>query len=285
MTLSAATSDGPHVRAPAIELSGVSKHYRTPRHEAHEAVGPVSLDVPAGRFVSLVGPSGCGKSTLLDLIAGLTQPTAGRVRIHGEPLRGLNRRATYLFQRDALLPWKTVLDNVVLGLRLRGDDPQAAGARGLAWLERVGLAGFAQHYPAQLSGGMRRRVAIAQTWIVDPDILLMDEPFSALDVHTRQLVEEDLLRLWARSPSTVIFVTHDLEEALALADEVVVLSAGPRARVVTRHLVDLPRPRDLIDIRTVPRFTALYAEVWSLLRSEVLRAHHRSDRIDANAAP
>ncbi len=267
-----ATDDPP---ASAIALRDVAKRYARPGGGIYTAVDSISLDVPAGRFVSLVGPSGCGKSTLLNLVAGLTPPSDGVIRVFGAPLSGLNRRAGYLFQQDALLPWKTALDNVVLGLRFRGRDHREAEAEGVRWLERVGLAGFADHFPSQLSGGMRKRVALAQTWIVEPDILLMDEPFAALDVHTRQLMERDLLDLWERSPRTVCFVTHDLEEALALADEVVVLSAGPAARILGRHTVDLQRPRDLIDIRTDPRFVALYATVWSELKAEVLKVHGR----------
>jgi NitT/TauT family transport system ATP-binding protein len=177
-----------------------------------------------------------------------------------------------MFQQDALLPWKTVLENVGLGLRFRGTFTES---KVMEWVERVGLGAFADKFPAQLSGGMRKRAAMAQCWIVDPDILLMDEPFSALDIHTRMRMETELLDLWTGSPKTVLFVTHDLEEALSLADEVVVLSAGPASRIVARHLVDLPRPRELMDIRTEPRFAELYREIWAQLKQEVLTSYAR----------
>jgi NitT/TauT family transport system ATP-binding protein len=255
---------------PAIQLDRVTKHF-----VGYTTLRDIHLEVSAGAFVSVVGPSGCGKSTLLNLAAGLIEPSEGSVSVFGEPLRGLNRRAAYMFQQDALLAWKTVLGNVTLGLRLRGAGAAEADAQGRDWIVRVGLEGFAGAYPYQLSGGMRKRVAIAQSWIVNPDILLMDEPFSALDVHTRLRMENELLGLWTASPKTVLFVTHDLEEALALSDEVVVLSAGPSSRVVNRYAVDLPRPRNLIDIRTEPRFTALYGEIWSQLKQEVLTSYGR----------
>lgn len=254
----------------AIRLHRVSKSFGS-----YTAVRNIDLEVRAGAFVSVVGPSGCGKSTLLNLAAGLADCTEGSVSIFGEPLQGLNRRAGYMFQQDALLPWKTVLENVALGLRFRGENSDRAAHKAREWIVRVGLDRFTDAYPAQLSGGMRKRVAMAQSWIVNPDILLMDEPFSALDVHTRLRMETELLSLWTESPKAVLFVTHDLEEALALSDEVVVLSAGPASHVVNRYDVDLPRPRDLIDIRTEPRFGELYRRIWSELREEVLASYER----------
>ena len=252
---------------PAITLEGISQTFG-----AYTAVSGIDLQIDAGKFVAVVGPSGCGKSTLLNLAAGLIAPTSGSVAIFGEPLKGLNRRAAYMFQQDALLPWKTVLENVGLGLRFRGTFLEAKAQQ---WVERVGLSAFADKFPAQLSGGMRKRVAMAQCWIVDPDILLMDEPFSALDIHTRMRMEGELLDLWAGSPKTVLFVTHDLEEALSLSDEVVVLSAGPASHIVARHIIDLPRPRNLMDIRTEPRFAELYREIWAQLKQEVLTSYAR----------
>jgi NitT/TauT family transport system ATP-binding protein len=238
----------------------------------YTAISGIDLEISTGKFVSVVGPSGCGKSTLLNLAAGLIQPTQGSVAVFGQPLNGLNRRAAYMFQQDALLPWKTVLENVGLGLRFRGTFSEEKARE---WVERVGLATFADKFPSQLSGGMRKRVAMAQCWIVDPDILLMDEPFSALDIHTRMRMEGELLDLWTGSPKTVLFVTHDLEEALSLSDEVVVLSAGPASRIIARHSIDLPRPRDLMDIRTEPRFAELYREIWAQLKEEVLTSYAR----------
>jgi NitT/TauT family transport system ATP-binding protein len=254
----------------AIGFSGVTR-----RFGSYIAIQDVDFEVKPGSFVSVVGPSGCGKSTLLNLAAGLIQPTTGAIRIFDQPLTGLNRRAGYMFQQDALLPWKTVLGNVTLGLRFRGVDGREAESQARDWVVRVGLEHFVDAYPAQLSGGMRKRVAMAQSWIVDPAILLMDEPFSALDVHTRHRMEGELLALWTASPKTILFVTHDLEEALALSDEVIVLSAGPASRVVSRHTVDLARPRDLIDIRTDARFGELYRKIWAELRQEVLASYAR----------
>jgi NitT/TauT family transport system ATP-binding protein len=287
----------------ALEIERVSRDFTTPDARSYRAIDEISLAVPAGAFVAIVGPSGCGKSTLLNVVAGLLPPSSGTVRVAGEALSGLNRHATYMFQQDALLPWKTVRDNVALGLTLGGATRADAQSRAEAWLARVGLVEFASHYPAQLSGGMRKRVAMAQNWILDRGIVLMDEPFSALDVHTRQRMETELLALWEgrstetpgdRSPErlarrghpaagaravqasadrkTVIFVTHDLEEAIALADEVVILSAGPAARVVAQHRVELARPRDLMELRTTPEFVDLYRRIWAVLREEVIKS-------------
>jgi NitT/TauT family transport system ATP-binding protein len=256
---------------PLIEIDRVGMTYRTESGSV-EALRDISLSIGDGEFVALVGPSGCGKSTVLNLIAGLIAPTRGTVSIFGEPLNGINRRAAYLFQQDALLPWKTVVDNVRLGLDIRGRPPSEARAEAMAWVDRVGLKGFGDRYPYQLSGGMRKRAAMAQAWIVQPDLLLMDEPFGALDVHTRLRMETELLGLWANTRQTVIFVTHDLEEAISLSDEVFVLSAGPASRVVGRYPVTLDRPRHLIDIKLDARFHQLFATIWGDLRHEVLKS-------------
>ncbi len=261
----------------AISFRDVAIQFVAPSKEPHLAVTDIDLDIPEGRFVALVGPSGCGKSTLLNAAAGLLEPNRGRVEIFGAPLGGINLHATYLFQQDALLPWRTVLDNVMLGPIFQGTGRDEAERRARDWLQRVGLAAFADRFPHQLSGGMRKRVAIAQTWIVDPRILLMDEPFSSLDVQVRQMMETELLGLWQGSNKTVLFVTHDLEEAIALADEVVVLSAGP-ARVKGVYPVLLERPRDVAEIRLDPRFDDLYRRIWSDLREEVRRQHERQER-------
>jgi NitT/TauT family transport system ATP-binding protein len=270
-----------------LQLDCVSRDFDMPAGDTYRVLDNISLDVAAGAFAAIVGPSGCGKSTLLNIAAGLLLPTNGRVVSGGTDLAGLNQRATYLFQQDALLPWKNVRDNVALGLTLAGVARAEAAARADAWLARIGLTVFAAHYPAQLSGGMRKRVAMAQHWIIDRGLLLMDEPFSALDVHTRQRMETELLALWegpAQSPSpdvsgvsqtsrkTVLFVTHDLEEAIALADEVVVLSAGPASRIIARHRVTLDRPRDVMELRTTPAFIDLYRTLWGVLRGEVLKS-------------
>ena len=267
----------------ALKLDHVSRDFTTPDGRGYRALDDISLSIPAGSFIAIVGPSGCGKSTLLNIAAGLLMPSAGEVRVDGEPLTGLNRRATYMFQQDALLPWKTVRENVALGLTLGGTAKPAAHARADAWLERVGLAPFAAHYPSQLSGGMRKRVVMAQNWIIDRGVLLMDEPFSALDVYTRQRMESELLELWAegtapRVNKTIVFVTHDLEEAIALADEVVVLSAGPAAHLVAQHAVTLDRPRDLMELRTAPAFVDLYRTIWAVLREEVIKSQRAVER-------
>ena len=259
----------------AVALREATKRFDAPTGGAYTAVERITLDAPEGLFVSVVGPSGCGKSTILNLAAGLTSPTEGSVEVFGEPLAGINRRAGYMFQQDALLPWKTVLDNVLLGPALRGSTNPELGRQ---WLKRVGLEGFENHFPYQLSGGMRKRVAMAQNWIVKPDILLMDEPFSALDIHTRHKMEGELLDLWAAEGATVLFVTHDLEEAIALADRVIVLSAGPASRVAGNYEVTLSRPRDLLDLRTRPEFMDLYREIWSVLREEVVRSYARGQQ-------
>jgi len=261
---------------PAVAFRDVAIQFDTPSKGVHVAVTDITIDIPEGRFVSIVGPSGCGKSTLLNAAAGLLVPRQGHVEIFGAPLQGLNTHATYLFQQDALLPWCTVLDNVMLGPLFEGMKRGEAERLAHDWLQRVGLAAFADRFPHQLSGGMRKRVAIAQTWIVDPRIFLMDEPFSALDVQVRQMMETELLNLWQGSNKTVLFVTHDLEEAIALSDEVVVLSAGP-ARIKGVYTVPLARPRDVAEIRLDPRFDSLYRRIWGDLRDEVRRQYERQE--------
>jgi NitT/TauT family transport system ATP-binding protein len=246
--------------------------------ERYTAVADTSLAVGEGEFVSVVGPTGCGKSTLLNVAAGLLAPSSGRALVAGEPLAGINVRAGYMFQADALMPWRNALDNVTAGLEFRGVPREAAAARGREWLARVGLAGFEHRYPHQLSGGMRKRVALAQMLILDPQILLMDEPFSALDVQTRQLMENELLELWSSNRKSVLFITHDLEEAIALSDRVVVLSAGPATHPIGEFPIDLPRPRDVAEIRLSPRFVELHEAIWHVLKSEVLKGYAQGKR-------
>ncbi|MBI4276809.1 MAG: ABC transporter ATP-binding protein [Armatimonadetes bacterium] len=264
--------------AAAVGFHGVGKTFSVPGGGTYTVLHNLSLTVGAGEFVSIVGPTGGGKSTLLNLAAGLLVPDAGDVLVFGEPLRGLNRRASYLFQSDVLLPWKTAEHNVMLGLQFRRLPPAEARVRARDWLARVGLAGFENRYPHHLSGGMRRRVALAQALIIDPEILLMDEPFSALDVQTRQIMENDLLELWQEDRKTVVFVTHDLEEAIALADRVVVLSAGPASRVLGEYTVGLARPRDVAEIRLTTGFLDIYRRIWEQLRGEVAKAYAQRQR-------
>ena len=239
------------------------------------AIRDTTLVVRPGEFVSVVGPTGCGKSTLLNIAAGLLAPSAGEVRVFGEPLAGLNGKAGYLFQSEALLPWRTALENVTVGLEFRGVARDAVVRRAEDWLQRVGLRGHGHRYPHQLSGGMRKRVALAQTLILDPQIILMDEPFSALDIQTRQLMENELLELWSADRKSVVFITHDLEEAISLSDRVVVLSAGPESHPIGEYEIDLPRPRDVAEIRLTPRFIELHTKIWQTMKEEVLKGYEQ----------
>ena len=258
----------------ALELEDITVAFRSPEGGApYTAVAHADLQVGAGEFVSVVGPTGCGKSTLLNVAAGLLQPSSGQVRVFGEPLEGINRRAGYMFQSDALMPWRSALENVMVGLQYRGVPDPEARSQAQAWLARVGLAGFGDRYPHQLSGGMRKRTALAQVLALDPDIILMDEPFSALDVQTRQLMENEVLALWSEKRKAVLFITHDLDEAIAMSDRVVVLSAGPATRPIGEFAIDLPRPRDVAEVRTDPRFVAWHARIWAVLRDEVLKGY------------
>jgi NitT/TauT family transport system ATP-binding protein len=255
-------------RPPAIRLRGVTKQHPSPNKTAHTALRDVDLAVGAGEFVAVVGPTGCGKSTMLSLVAGLDAPSAGEVRVHDRPVTGVPAGLGYVFQQDAVLPWRTVLDNVAAGPRWRGQGKREAHELARSWIARVGLEGFEDHHPHQLSGGMRKRVSLAQTLINAPTILLMDEPFGALDVQTRELMQDLLLALWAESGAAVLFVTHDLTEAIALADSVVVMTAGP-ATVKATVPVRLERPRRVEDIRMEDAFLATYRQVWEPLKEEV----------------
>jgi len=260
----------------ALSLDGVSCTFAARDGAAgFTAVRGVTLSVEAGEFVSVVGPTGCGKSTLLNMAAGLLAPSAGAVRVFGEPLAGLNRRAGYMFQAESLMPWRTALGNVMAGLSFRGAGEGDARALATQWLQRVGLAAFGDRYPHQLSGGMRKRVSLAQTLVLDPDIILMDEPFSALDIQTRQLMENEVLELWSVKKKAVLFITHDLDEAIAMSDRVVILSAGPGSRVVGEFRIDLERPRDVAEVRGDPRFVELHKAIWDVLREQVLAGYRQ----------
>ncbi|VTU35746.1 Bicarbonate transport ATP-binding protein CmpD [Variovorax sp. PBS-H4] len=286
----------------ALELLDISCTFRSKdeRGKRYTAVAGTSLRVRAGEFVSVVGPTGCGKSTLLNVGAGLLEPSSGAVKVFGENLSGINTRAGYMFQTEALMPWRSALGNVMLGLQYRGMPDAEARALAEQWLARVGLTGFGDRYPHELSGGMRKRAALAQVLALDPDIILMDEPFSALDVQTRQLMENEVLELWAAqstgrraaprpvlTPSgggreapggqhgrkAVLFITHDLDEAIAMSDRVVVLSAGPATHPIGEFVIDLARPRDVAEVRTHPRFVELHTQIWGVLRDEVLKGY------------
>lgn len=263
--------------APAIVFENVTCSFETPEG-VYTATKDVSFSIGDGEFVSVVGPTGCGKSTLLNAAAGLLKPAAGRVLIYGEALNGINHRAGYMFQAESLMPWATAIDNVMMSLKFRGVPENEAREAGFDWLERVGLERFADRYPHELSGGMRKRVAMAQTMIADPDILLMDESFSALDIQTRQLMENELLELWQAKKKAVLFITHDLDEAIAMSDRVVVMSAGPASHPLGSFPIAIPRPRNVAEIRTRADFNECYSAIWEVLREEVLKSYreHRA---------
>jgi NitT/TauT family transport system ATP-binding protein len=257
----------------AIGLSNVDVAFRIADGGAYRAVEAATLSVADGEFVAIVGPTGCGKSTLLNIAAGLIPPSTGSVQIFGAPLGNINLKAGYLFQADALFPWKTALENVAIGLETAGVSSLEARANAKTWLRRVGLENFANRYPHMLSGGQRKRVGLAQVLIRDPKILLMDEPFGPLDAQTRQIMGNLLLNLWSADRKAVLFVTHELEEAIALSDRVIIMSAGPAAQIVGEWTVPLPRPRDIADVRLEAAFHKLHREIWAVLKAEVLKTY------------
>jgi NitT/TauT family transport system ATP-binding protein len=277
----AASVGGDHTPAPAvgaekIELGGVTKRFVTPSGSVFTALRDVDLMIEPGQFCAVVGPTGCGKSTTLSLVSGLDRPSAGTVRVGGQVVDGIASGMSFMFQTDALLPWKTVLGNVAMGPQFRGVSRRQAQADAREWLRRVGLSGFEDHHPHQLSGGMRKRVSLAAALINEPSILLMDEPFGALDVQTKAIMSNELLGLWEQTRPTVIFITHDLEEAVALADRVVVMTVGP-GTIKGVFEIDLPRPRGAVqEIRFDPRFLELHRQIWESLRDEVQRAYQRT---------
>ena len=257
----------------AVTLSDVTIAFRLAGGGSYEAVERASLSVADGEFVAIVGPTGCGKSTLLNVAAGLFPPSSGTVEIFGAGLAGLNRQSGYLFQSEALFPWKTALENVAIGLETAGTPREEARSRAQDWLTRVGLGSFGPRYPHMLSGGQRKRVGLAQVLIRDPKILLMDEPFGPLDAQTRQIMGNLLLDLWSADRKAVLFVTHELEEAIALSDRVVIMSAGPSARIIGDWRVELARPRDIAEVKLDPAFHKLHREIWQTLKTEVLKGY------------
>ncbi|TCO60443.1 ABC transporter ATP-binding protein [Actinocrispum wychmicini] len=257
--------------SPLVELRGATKRFPTGTGGTHTAVRDLTLTLRHGEFVAVVGPTGCGKSTTLSLVSGLEPASAGEVLVNGAPVRGIPAGVGYMFQNDAVLPWRSVLDNVAAGPRYRGTPKGKAREQAREWVRRVGLGGFEGYYPHQLSGGMRKRVALAQTLVNEPSILLMDEPFSALDVQTRALMQDELLRLWSGTGAAVVFVTHDLEESVALADRVVVMTSSP-ATVKATFDVPLERPRKVEQVRLTREFLEIYREIWDSLREEVEKA-------------
>jgi NitT/TauT family transport system ATP-binding protein len=270
-------------RPTAVALDDATVAFRLADNRLYTAVEQARLAVEQGEFVAIVGPTGCGKSTLLNVAAGLLRPVSGSVRIFDSPLTGLNREAGYLFQADALFPWKTAIDNVAIGLEIEGAPRSDALERAQAWLASVGLAAFGNRYPHMLSGGQRKRIGLAQVLIRGPKILLMDEPFGPLDAQTRQIMGNLLLELWSADRKAVLFVTHDLEEAIALADRVVIMSAGPSARIIGDWRVGLPRPRDITEVRLDKEFHRLHHEIWGVLKAEVLKGYAQSSQVPAGA--
>ena len=267
-------------QTPALLLKDITCTFvsRDDPGQRYTAVANSTLSVAPGEFVSVVGPTGCGKSTLLNIAAGLLAPSSGVVESFGEPVNGVNKRSGYMFQGEALLPWRCALDNVVAGLEFAGVERAQACEQGREWMKRVGLSGFEDRYPHQMSGGMRKRTMLAQTLIRDPDLILMDEPFSALDIQTRQLMENEVLELWMAKRKAVLFITHDLDEAIAMSDRVVVLSAGPGTHPIGEFVIDLPRPRDVAEVRMLPRFIELHGAIWAVLRDEVLKGYAQQKR-------
>jgi NitT/TauT family transport system ATP-binding protein len=261
----------------AVALTDVDVAFRLADGGVFRAVHNASLTVADGEFVAIVGPTGCGKSTLLNIAAGLLAPAAGSADIFGAPLTDLNRQAGYLFQADALFPWKTALENVAIGLEITGVAPAEARARAKEWLGKVGLGAFGDRYPHMLSGGQRKRVGLAQVLIRDPKILLMDEPFGPLDAQTRQIMGNLLLDLWSADRKAVLFVTHDLEEAIALSDRVVIMSAGPSSRIIGDWRVTLPRPRDISEVKLDPAFHDLHRDIWQMLKDEVVKGYTQAE--------
>ena len=253
-----------------LELNDVTVSFQSPDGSRMTALRDMSLSVEQGELVALVGPSGCGKSTALNVLAGQVRPVSGQVRLAGEPVKGVSPSVGYISQADTLLPWRTVLDNVALAMELRGVEKRERreAARGL--MARMGLSGFEDNYPRELSGGMKKRAAIARVLAVDPAILMMDEPFGPLDALTKEKLQDEILALWESTGCTILYVTHDLTEAITLADRVVLMSAR-LGRVVREYPIDLPRPRRVMDVKFSPRFVELERAIWQDLQGELHR--------------
>lgn len=259
-----------------VNIDGVSKTYNVNSPEdSVEAVRDVDLDVEEGEFLSIVGPTGCGKSTLLEMVAGLISPTDGEIRLNGTKITEPNERIGFVFQNDSTFPWRTTLENVEFGLEMHGEDKQSRRERAREVIDLVGLGGFEEKHPTELSGGMRQRVAIARTLVMNPDIMLMDEPFGSLDEQTRLILGEELLRICRETNQTTLFVTHSITEAIHLSDRVFVMSARPGE---VKDLVDVPieRPRDA-DVVTTETFNEIEDRIWNSLRDEAMRGLEQAD--------
>jgi NitT/TauT family transport system ATP-binding protein len=261
-----------------ISLRGVSKVFSA-RGRQVTALQDVSLDVHSGEFLVIVGPSGCGKSTLLDLLGGLGTVSAGEIAINGEPVTGPGPDRGIVFQQYALLPWRTALSNIEFGLEAAGASRRDRADRARHFLDLVGLSGFADRYPHELSGGMKQRVAIARSLAVDPDVLLMDEPFAALDAQTRDTLQDELLRIWEQTGKTVVFITHGIDEAVYLGQRVAVMTSRP-GRI--KQVVEIPlgSRKATEDLRSDPLFARYRHEIWSLLRDEVVKAQAEEVLVD-----
>jgi NitT/TauT family transport system ATP-binding protein len=253
---------------PCIQARDVSLTFRPKNRDPVTALQNLSLDIARGEFVSIVGPSGCGKSTFLNILLGLIRPDGGVMELNGRRIDGPGQDRAMVFQEFGLLPWRTVLGNVELGLELKGVDAEQRRRRAVELIDMAGLAGFASHYPHELSGGMKQRVGLARALATDPEVLLMDEPFAALDAQTRDLMQSELLQVWEKTQKTVLFVTHSIEEAAYLSDRVVVMSARP-GRIKRILKVELPRPRDY-EMRLTAEFNELKSRIWDILKEELV---------------
>src|ERR1043166_9282266 len=255
---------------PLLSLNQVRREFQV-RGRQVVAVDTMDLAVEEGEFVTVVGPSGCGKSTLLNLVVGLLAPSGGQIVYRGRPVDGINTDIGYVTQKDNLLPWRTLVENVEIALEIRGVDKNERRRRALDLIGQVGLAGFEDHYPHELSGGMRQRANIIRTLIYDPELILMDEPFGPLDAQTRLVLQEQLLKLWWTSKKTIVFITHDLIEAITLADRVVLMTSRP-GRIKLIENVTIPRPREVFKIHQSEQFRSAYERLWQQLRPEVTLA-------------
>jgi NitT/TauT family transport system ATP-binding protein len=252
---------------PFIEARNITLVFKSKNRDPVTALSNFDLAVGRGEFVSVVGPSGCGKSTFLNMLLGLIRPDSGAMQLNGTPITGPGQERAMVFQEFGLLPWRTVTANVELGLELKGVPAAQRAKRAMELIELVGLKGFASHYPHELSGGMKQRVGLARALATEPEVLLMDEPFAALDAQTRDLMQMELLQIWERTHKTVLFVTHSIEEAAYLSDRVIVMTARPgRTKDILK--IDLPRPRDY-EMRLTPEFNEIKSRIWEVLKEEL----------------
>jgi NitT/TauT family transport system ATP-binding protein len=258
------------MRQPKLQIAGLSKYFLSHDGEPRKVLDSIDIEIADSEFVCIVGASGCGKTTLIRLIAGLIPAEEGEVKIDGRRVDGPGGNRGFVFQNDSLLPWRTVLDNVVFGLEVRGETPAQTRAPAESMLKLVGLAGFGDHYPNELSGGMRQRVNLARALAIDPEVLLMDEPFSALDSQTREIMQRELLQIWEQRRKTVLFITHQIDEAVYLADRVLVLSSHP-GRLAADIRISFERPRNL-RLKRSPEFLAYVDRIWALIEQEVVSA-------------